>query len=143
MTLITPRRSGDVCGVCSDVVSGDVCGVCSDVVSGDVCGMCSDVVSGDVCGVCSDVVSGDVCGVCGDIMSTRCRELDLCSPFCVEVEGQATTLYRSSSGSGRGEGLLARSAAKEFSFDYSYWSVNPTDDHFCGQEKVRESTSSH
>ena len=35
-----------------------------------------------------------------------------------------------------------RSMAKEFVFDHSYWSVNPSDDHYADQEVVSHMTSS-
>ena len=55
----------------------------------------------------------------------------------MEMSGQSTTLYRTpSSFSRKGEGRVARSSAKEFRFDHSYWSVNASDEHYATQEQV-------
>lgn len=69
----------------------------------------------------------------------HCREVDEDSPFCIEMQGQSTTLYRSSKS--RVDGPMARSSAKEFRFDHSYWSVDSRDEHFSGQEKVSSQTT--
>ena len=54
------------------------------------------------------------------------------------MKGQVTTLYcaTTSSGHRRLEGPRARNTAKEFRFDYSYWSVDPSDEHYVSQEQV-------
>ena len=56
----------------------------------------------------------------------QCREQVSCSQLCLEMAGRNTTLYSC------GE----RRSAKEFRFDYSYWSVRREDGHYVGQAQI-------
>lgn len=65
------------------------------------------------------------------------RELASDCHFCLEMRGRSTTLYpKLSTHRRKGEGPVARTNAKEFYFDYSYWSVNVNDNHYANQEQV-------
>lgn len=62
------------------------------------------------------------------------RELDAGSQFCIEMRRQSTIIFKS--GLSSGKGISGKSNAKEFVYDFSYWSVDPRDEGFTSQEKV-------
>ncbi|KAJ8045153.1 Kinesin-like protein KIF16B [Holothuria leucospilota] len=67
------------------------------------------------------------------------REINLGSTCIISVEGNKTSITNLKIPAGAG-GSAARDGSRErvksFTYDYSYWSVNPNDAHFASQELV-------
>ncbi|XP_038074690.1 kinesin-like protein KIF16B isoform X2 [Patiria miniata] len=66
------------------------------------------------------------------------REINLGSTCIISTEGKKTSItnLKIPAHSGEGEVGLGRERVKTFTYDYSYWSVNPSDPQFASQERV-------
>ncbi|KAH9380626.1 hypothetical protein HPB48_020895 [Haemaphysalis longicornis] len=64
------------------------------------------------------------------------REIDMKSSEIIQMEGNKTSIENMKVSPQGGSEELGRERIKEFTFDYSYWSVNSRDPHFATQEQV-------
>lgn len=64
------------------------------------------------------------------------REIDMKSNEIIRMDGNKTCIENLKVSPQGGAEELGRERIKEFTFDYSYWSVHPSDPHFVTQEQV-------
>uniref|UniRef100_A0A224YS54 Kinesin family member 16B n=1 Tax=Rhipicephalus zambeziensis TaxID=60191 RepID=A0A224YS54_9ACAR len=64
------------------------------------------------------------------------REIDMKSSEIIRMDGNKTCIENLKVSPQGGAEELGRERIKEFTFDYSYWSVHPSDAHFVTQEQV-------
>uniref|UniRef100_A0A131YA00 Kinesin family member 16B n=1 Tax=Rhipicephalus appendiculatus TaxID=34631 RepID=A0A131YA00_RHIAP len=64
------------------------------------------------------------------------REIDMKSSEIIRMDGNKTCIENLKVSPQGGTEELGRERIKEFTFDYSYWSVHPSDAHFVTQEQV-------
>ncbi|XP_033647819.1 kinesin-like protein KIF16B isoform X1 [Asterias rubens] len=66
------------------------------------------------------------------------REISLGSTCIISTEGRKTSItnLKIPAHAAEGETVLGRERVKTFTYDYSYWSVNPSEPQFASQERV-------
>lgn len=65
------------------------------------------------------------------------REIDMDAKLIIQMDGKKTRIQNMKIVNGK-DGDFGRERYKDFTFDYSYWSFNPSDNHYASQEKVFE-----